>query len=306
MQTSRRRFLVKGVAALTGAAMLPRSATVFGMKSGNELTGLQLYSVRTEMKNDPLATLKKLADMGFKHAEHANYIDRKFYGWSANEFRKILGDLGMSMPSGHTVMRADHWDPGKKDFTDAWKYTVEDAAAIGQKFVISPSLEGNLRKSADDVKRFMDVFNKSGELCRKSGMKFGYHNHHFEFNEKFGDLTLYDLILQNTDPDLVIQQLDIGNMYNGGGKALDVINKYPGRFPSMHVKDMIEGKEDEHLPYDSTILGKGIIGVKEVLAAARKKGGTIHFIIEQEAYQGIAPLESMRQDLAVMKKWGYS
>lgn len=306
MQASRRTFLKKSAAALTGAAVLSDSISLFGMKAGKGLTGLQLYSVRAEMKEDPLGTLKQLAAMGYKHAEHANYVDRKFYGWTAREFKKILDDLGMTMPSGHTVMRGDHWDAGKKDFTDAWKYTVEDAAVLGQKFVISPSMDQSIRQSLDQLKRFMDVFNKSGELCKKSGMKFGYHNHAFEFSEKFGNETLYDLILKHTDPDLVMQQLDVGNMFNAGAKALDIIKKHPGRFPSMHVKDMIKGGEDAHNPYDSTILGKGIIPIKEITDACRKKGGTIHFIVEQEAYQGIAPLECMREDLAVMKKWGYA
>jgi sugar phosphate isomerase/epimerase len=306
MQASRRTFLKKSAAALTGVMALSESIASIGIAAKGELTGLQLYSVRDDMKSDPLGTLKKLSAMGYRVAEHANYIDRKFYGWTAREFKKILDDLGITMPSGHTVMRADHWDKSKKDFTDAWKYTVEDAAVLGQTFVISPSLNDSLRKSEDGVKRFMDVFNKSGELCKKSGMKFGYHNHEFEFNEKFGALTLYDVILQNTDPDLVIQQLDIGNMYNGGGRALDVINKYPGRFPSMHVKDEIKAEDGAREPYESAVLGKGIIDVKAVLDVARKKGGTKHFIIEQESYQGISPLESMKQDLAIMKKWGWS
>lgn len=306
MQATRRTFLKQSAAAVAGMAILSDSISVFGMKSKEALTGLQLYSVRAEMKEDPLGTLKKLAAMGYKHAEHANYVDRKFYGWSAKEFKKVLDDLGMTMPSGHTVMRGDHWDAGKKDFTDAWKYTVEDAAVLGQKYVISPSMDQSIRKSLDDLKRFMDVFNKSGELCKKSGMQFGYHNHAFEFSEKFGDETLYDLILKHTDPDLVMQQLDVGNMFNAGAKALEIIAKHAGRFPSMHVKDMVKGGEDPHNPYDSTILGKGIIPVKEIVDAGRKKGGTIHFIVEQEAYQGISPLDCMKEDLAVMKKWGYA
>jgi hypothetical protein len=85
----------------------------------------------------------------------------------------------------------------------------------------------------------MDIFNKNGALCQKSDMKFGYHNHDFEFSQKLGDTTVFDLILSNTDPKLVMQQLDMGNMYNGGAKALDIVNKYPGRFESWHVKDEI-------------------------------------------------------------------
>ncbi|MBK5277796.1 MAG: sugar phosphate isomerase/epimerase [Bacteroidia bacterium] len=302
MNTSRRDFLKKGALALASTSILSHS--LFAAKGGKELLGLQLYCVREEMKTDPLGTLKQLAEMGYKNVEHANYVDRKFYTYSAKEFKKVLDDLGMKMPSGHTVLGKKHWDEAKNDFTDAWKYTVEDAATLGQQFVISPSLEESLRKTYDGLKKQMDIFNKSGELCKKSGMKFGYHNHDFEFSQKLNDKTVYDIILQSTDPSLVMQQLDIGNLYNGGAKAIDIVRQYPGRFESMHVKDEIVASGG-HEKYESTILGVGIVGVKEVIDLGRKSGGTIHFIIEQESYQGKTPLECMKEDLKIMKKWGY-
>ena len=211
----------------------------------------------------------------------------------------------MTMPSGHTVLAPQHWDEAKNDFTDEWKYTIEDAAFMGQQYVISPWMDESVRKSEDALKKQLEIFNKSGELCKKSGMMFGYHNHDFEFSEKYGDRTLYDIILMETDPNLVMQQLDTGNLYNGGAKALDVITKYPGRFQSMHVKDEIELPEaGEHGKFESTILGKGIVSLKEVVDLGRDNG-TIHFIIEQEAYQGKTPLECMKEDYEVMKSWGY-
>lgn len=301
MNRSRRSFL-RNTALLTAGATLANSS-LFALAKKGELTGIQLYSIRTDMSKDPMGTLTKLSKMGYKHVEHANYINRKFYGWTATEFKKILDDLGMTMPSGHTVMTSKHYDASKKDFTDGWKYTVEDAAAMGQHYVISPSMETNTRRDLNALKGFMEVFNKSGELCQKYGMKFGYHNHDFEFNEKLGDRTLYDIILGETDPKLVMQQLDIGNMINGGAKALDIMQKYPGRFESMHVKDEIAAKEG-HEKYESTILGTGIVPVKEVIDLGRK-WGTKHFIIEQESYQGRTPLDCVQEDLAIMKKWGY-
>lgn len=276
---------------------------IFAAVKKGELTGIQLYSVRTDMKADPLGTLKQLSDMGYRHVEHANYANRKFYGWSVSEFRKILNGFGMSMPSGHTVLDAKHWDASKKDFTNEWKYTVEDAAAMGQSFVISPWLEESKRKSMGDLKSFMEVFNRSGEFCKKFGMKFGYHNHDFEFSEKVEGKVLYDIILAETDPNLVMQQLDIGNMLNGGGKALEVMQQYPGRFESMHVKDEIKATEG-HEPFESTILGKGVVPIKAIIDLGRASG-TKHFIIEQESYQGKTPMECADDDLEIMKKWGY-
>lgn len=298
----RRDFLQKSALALAGTAAF--SSELLAAKKKKGVVGIQLYSIRDDMKKDPLANLKKLAEMGFTDVEHASYVNRKFYGYSAKEFRKILDDLGLKMPSGHTVMSTKHWDETTKDFTDAWKQTVEDAAICGQKYVISPSLDISMRKDFDQLKHFMDVFNKSGELCQKSGMKFGYHNHDFEFSLKLSSVKVYDIILQNTDPKLVTQQLDIGNMYGGGGRAQDLLAQYPGRFELMHVKDEIKS-ETEHGGWESSILGVGVIGTKEVIDIGRKSGGTKYFIIEQESYQGKAPLDAMKEDLAIMKKWGY-
>ena len=302
MKSSRRSFIKNSALTLAGTALLNHS--LFAASRKAELTGIQLYSVRDDMKLNPLDTLQQLSKMGYVHVEHANYVDRKFYGWKAKEFRKVLDDLGLKMPSGHTVMRFNHWDENKKDFTDAWKYTVEDAVTCGQHFVISPSIEESSRKNYDDLRKMIDLFNKSGELCKKSGMKFGYHNHHFEFLESLNGKTLFDIILTETDPALVIQQLDIGNMINGGAKALEIMQKYPGRFASMHVKDEIRSGDPKQEEFISTILGTGIIPVKDIIDLGRK-WGTKDFIIEQEAYQGKAPIDCAKEDLAAMKKWGY-
>ncbi len=304
MHNSRRRFLRNSTYAMAGAALF--SNNIFAATRSSTIVGVQLFSVRDDMQKDPSGTLKKLAEMGYHYVEHANYRDRKFYGYAVTDFKKLLDDLGLKMKSGHTVMGPSHWDAAKKDFTDSWRYTVEDAAAVGQEYVISPWLDDSLRKTYDDLLRYMEVFNKSGELCKKSGMKFGYHNHNFEFSTKLNDKLLYDLILEHTDPELVTQQLDIGNMYGVGGRALDVIKKYPGRFESMHVKDEIKsGKGEMDDNYESAVLGTGVVGVKEIVDLAAKSGGTKHFIIEQESYQDKTPLDAVKEDLAIMAKWGY-
>lgn len=302
MHSSRRSFIKNGITAIATTTVLSNS--LFAFKKDKELVGIQLYSVREDMIKDPLGTLKQIAAIGYKYVEHANYVNRKLYGYTPAEFKKVLTDLGLKMPSGHTVMAPKHWDAAKNDFTDEWKYTVEDAALLGQQYVISPWLDQSLRKTKDDLLRYMEVFNKSGALCKKSGMKFGYHNHDFEFSEKFDGESVYDIILKNTDPNLVMQQLDIGNLYNGGAKAIEIVKQYPGRFESLHVKDEIKS-EKEGEEFESTILGNGIVNVKEVLDVCRKAGGSFHYIIEQEAYQGKTPLASVKEDFERMKKWGF-
>ncbi|MBE7176121.1 MAG: TIM barrel protein [Mucilaginibacter polytrichastri] len=302
MKTTRRTFLKTGALAAAGSAFLSNS--LLAMPKKGELLGIQLYSVRDEMGKDPLGTLKQIAAIGYKNVEHANYVQHKFYGYEPAEFKKILADLGLKMPSGHTGLQEAHWDKAKNDFTDDWKKTVDNAALLGQEIVISPSMDHSFYEDYDKLKWFMGIFNKSGELCQKAGMKFGYHNHHEEFSKSLDGKQVYDIIMAETDPKLVIQQLDIGNMMAGGAKAMDIINKYPGRFLSMHVKDEIKSTTDA-AGIESTVLGTGIADAKMVTDAARKKAGTKHFIVEQESYQGKAPIDAVKEDFAVMKKWGY-
>jgi sugar phosphate isomerase/epimerase len=308
MKTSRRTFIKSGAMAFAATALLPES--VFAAKKRKGIIGVQLYSVRNEMTKDPVGSLTQVAKMGYKYVEHASYVNRKFYmsdnfsGYAASEFKKVLDDLGLKMISGHTVMGRQHWDEAKKDFSDSWKMTVDDAAVLGQRYVISPSMDNSMRKTYDDFKHYMDIFNKCGELCKKQGMKFGYHNHDFEFSEKLNNEKLFDIMMKSMDPELVVVQLDMGNLYNGGAVALDVVKQYPGRFENIHVKDEIvatEGREK----YVSTIIGQGIVNARQVLDLAKKIGGTEVYIIEQESYQGKTPMECIEEDLKVMKQWGY-
>jgi sugar phosphate isomerase/epimerase len=306
MQNSRRKFIQNTGIALLGIGIAPTALwsknTIADAKT---LIGIQLYAVRDNMFKDPLGTLKALSKMGYQYIEHANYVNRKLYGYTPIEFKKILDDLGMKMPSGHTSLNASHWNNQKKAFTDAWKYTIDDAVTLGQDYVISPWIDEKVRTSYDALMHQLEQFNLSGELCLDSGMQFGYHNHNFEFIEKVNGQLIYDIILKETDPELVIHQLDFGNMFGIGARGMDWIKKYPGRFVSVHVKDEIKvpigEMNDQH---DSTILGNGLVDPKAVCLLAKAIGGTKQFIIEQESYQGIPPLECARINLERIKTWG--
>lgn len=299
-----RREFIRNTGLSLGALALGNQAAEAAKKSDHTL-GIQLYSVRDDMTKDPLGTLTQLAKMGYVHVEHASYVGGKYYNkYSATEFRKVLDDLGLKMVSGHSTFGAQHWNAATGQLSDSWKSLVADALIAGQKYVISPWLDASLRKDFDELKRFMEVFNKCGEYCKAQGIKFGYHNHDFEFSLALRSIKVYDIMLQNTEPGLVAQQLDIGNMYGGGGRAADLLKQYPGRFELMHVKDEIK-TETGHGGYESAILGTGIIGVKDILKLGKKRGGTTQFIIEQESYQGRSPLDCMRDNLAIMRKWKY-
>jgi sugar phosphate isomerase/epimerase len=306
MQNSRRKFIQNTGMAILGMGIAPKVLwSKNTIADASIKIGIQLYAVRDNMFKDPLGTLKALSKMGYQYIEHANYSKRKLYGYSPIEFKKIISDLGMQMPSGHTALNANHWDASKKAFTDAWKYTIDDAVTLGHDYVSSPSIDENVRTSYDALMHQLELFNLSGELCLESGMQFGYHNHNFEFIEKVNGQLIYDIILKETDPELVIHQLDFGNMFGIGARGMDWIKKYPGRFVSVHVKDEIKvpigEMNDQH---DSTILGNGLVDPKAVCLLAKSIGGTKHFIIEQESYQGIAPLECARINLERIKTWG--
>jgi sugar phosphate isomerase/epimerase len=297
MDITRRNFLKTSALAIAGMALSP-----VAVAAPKRVLSVQLYCVREDMRKDPMGTLKGLAGMGYRYVEHANYVNGKFYGMSPQDFKKALGDLGLQMPSGHTVLGMQHWDEAQKDFTDTWKQLVEDAAFMGQKFVVSPYMSEKTRKDYDELMKLMEIFNRCGELCQQQGMKFGYHNHEFEFSEQLNGQTLFDIIMKNTDADKVVIQLDMGNMYIANALARDILNQYPGRFDTIHVKDMLKNAEGG---FESTILGKGLVGSRDVSKLSGKVGNTWLYVVEQEAYQGKTPMECMAANIEVMKKWGF-
>ncbi|MFI5185240.1 MAG: sugar phosphate isomerase/epimerase family protein [Chitinophagales bacterium] len=298
---TRRIFVKNSALALAGASLFSKS--IFTIWDSEAIIGVQLYSVRDDMKTDPKGSLKKLADMGYKVVEHAGYNKGKFYGFTPTEFKQILDDLGLKMYSGHVNFGMMSWDNSKNGWTDDWRQTVEDAAAVGQQFVITPELADDAQKDYDKLMKVIELWNKCGELCQKHGMKFGYHDDFNQDNTLHG-MSLYDIVMKNCDPKLTIQQFDIANLYNAAGTdPLDILNKYPGRFTSLHVKDVLKEKNARN-DHDSTILGKGVLNVKKVLEVARQKGAWL-MIIEQESYQDKTPLDCVKEDLQIVKTWGY-
>jgi sugar phosphate isomerase/epimerase len=304
MKTNRRDFIKTGAAAAAGAFLLKDELLAMPAKEKGGVVALQLYSVRDAMMKDPVGTLKTLAAQGWVYVEHANYVNGKFYTHEPKAFRKVLDDLGLKMISGHTVFAPNHWDATKNDFTDSWKKLVDDAAVLGQSYVVSPWMDESMYKTYDEFLRSIEKLNKCGELCNKAGMKFGYHNHDFEFRVQFDGKKFFDIFMKECDPGKVVMQLDTGNLYNGGAIAMDVVKQYPGRWENLHVKDEIKSLSGGE-SYESTIVGEGIVNVKELLAAATKTGGVKVYVVEQESYQGKDPIECMKKNLDIMTSWGY-
>ena len=202
---SRKEFLQLSGLALAGA-MLP---SVSALAAPARKTGVQLYTLREQLPKDLEGTLKKVAAIGYKEVELFGYSDGKFFGKTPKEFKAMLKSLGLSAPSGHYTTGASTAMPSAKGtLSNDWNRAVADAAELGQKYMICAFLFPDERKTLDQYKRHIELFNKSAEVCKKSGIQFGYHNHDFEFQPIEGQVP-YDLILQGTDPKMVQMELDL-------------------------------------------------------------------------------------------------
>lgn len=280
MQT-RRRFIKHAGSLAAGSLLfspLLNETNIAGKKVKN--AGVQLYTFRNEMATDALGTLKKIAAIGIKQVESARSSKGHYYGLSPKEMKKACKYLGMTLRSGHV-----HID-------DKWQQTMNEAAESGQEYLICSTMPTR-GQTIDNYKKVAEAFNKAGEECKKLGIKFGYHNHEYEFDSDNGKV-LYEVLLDNTQPDLVHMELDLGWVIVGGKDPLDYFNNYPGRFPLWHLKDMDVNKKH------SVEFGKGQLNISAVLEN-RKQAGLKYLFIEQEEYAS-SPLESMQYNMKYLEK----
>lgn len=276
---SRQQFLKVGALA-TSAALLSK-AEVFAKAPKNP--GLQLYTLRDAMAKDPDGTLKKVAEIGYKEVESFGYADGKFFGKTPKEYAAFLKSLGLSTPSGHYNSGLFRGMKGTQ--ADVWKRATEDAAIAGQKYMVWAYLFPQERTKIDDYKRHIELFNASAEICKSAGIQFAYHNHDFEFQSLDGQLP-YDMILKQTDANLVKLELDIYWATFAGKDPVELFKQHPGRFPLWHVKDMAKTEKREFAE-----VGTGSIDFQRIFDA-RKTAGMTHYFVEQDVCQR-PPLEAI-------------
>ncbi|MCK8491320.1 sugar phosphate isomerase/epimerase [Spirosoma sp. RP8] len=279
LKISRSEFLK--TSALAMAAALAPSLDVLAKPAKS--VGLQLYTLRDLLPKDLEGTLKKVAEIGYKEVELFGYSDGKFFGKTPTEFSALLKSLGLSAPSGHYTT-GNTMPNAKGTLKNDWKRAVDDAAALGQKYMVCAYLFPQER-TMDDYKRHIDLFNKSAEVCKASGIQFAYHNHDFEFKEMDGQLP-YDMILKGTDPNLVKMELDLYWASFAGQDPVALFKKHPGRFPLWHAKDMAKTKEREFAE-----VGEGSINFQRIFDA-KKIAGMTHYFVEQDVCKR-PPLESI-------------
>ena len=244
--------------------------------------GLQLYSVRDDINKDLKGTIEKVGQMGYKFAEAAGYSDGKFYGMEPEAFKTLLNENGMDFIGSHAGIHLTDEEGSFEKAMTWWDECIDAHKRAGVKYIVKPSMGGYPYQSLEALKQNCDYFNAVGEKCNAAGLRFGYHNHSNEFKTMEGTETvIYDFMLENTDADKVMFQLDLYWIYKGGKNAVDYFNKYPGRFENFHMKDEAE------------LGASGKVDFEAALANA-DKAGVQYLVVEVERYN-FEPLVSVQK-----------
>ncbi len=296
--TSRRKFLQQSGSFALAGLLLPGfgKAGIFDRKKSMHPIGLQLYTMGDLMTTDTKGTLKKLAAIGYKELESAGSSKGNFYGFTPKELSAMIKNAGMRWRSAHvggaafspqqfmkmaktsadsariqTIMERMKNAPKSLNLQENYQELADDAAEGGLSYLVCSSIPVN---TLDEIKTAVDVFNKSGEACKKAGVQFAYHNHTTEFDDIEGHRP-FDYILSNTDKDLVKMELDLAWATKAKQDPVALFKQHPGRFPLWHVKDL--DKETKN-PAE---VGTGIVDFKRIFDNA-KESGMKYFFVEQD------------------------
>ena len=279
-----RRTFLETATAVTAATLLANRIGWAAADHKLGKIGVQLYTVRDELKADFDGTLAKVAAIGYQQVEFAGYFDH-----SPKEVRAAIDRHGLVSPACHVP-----WEV----LGDQWPAQIESAKIIGQSYIVCPWIPVEIRNQPDGWKRAAETFNRAGEASQKAGIQFAYHNHWFEFLPVKGKLP-YDFLLENCDSNLVKMELDLCWITVGGGDPLKYFDRYPGRFPLVHVKDVKKlptvsaagGQDFGDSLKDMTEVGSGVIDWKRIFAQS-EKAGIKYYIVEHDKPK--APFESIK------------
>ncbi|RZM30103.1 MAG: sugar phosphate isomerase/epimerase [Pedobacter sp.] len=278
---SRRTFIKQAGLAAAGAALLPYYAC---SPASAKAVGIQLYTLRELLPNDVKGVIQKVAQTGYKEVETYGYTgEAGYWGMDAKTFKALLDDNGLKAPSGHFGLD-EYIKTGNQEIL---KPLIAGAAALNMEYFTCPYLSEELRTGIEDYKKVAARLNEAAELCKASGLQMAYHNHDFEF-AKHGDVTGYDILLAETDKNLVQFELDLYWVVRSGNDPVAMFEKTPGRFVMWHVKDM-----DKANNTINTEVGNGKIDFKSIYKHAAQ-AGLKHLIVEQENF-AIDPFESIKK-----------
>jgi sugar phosphate isomerase/epimerase len=281
---NRRTFMGTLGAGYVSLAHLKAAASI-------DRLGVQLYTVRTEMEKDVEATLARVAALGYKEVEFAGYFNR-----TPQQIRDLLAKNGLTAPSTHV----DYASLSPEKFPAV----IEASRTMGHKFIVNPWLDDTMRKDPDIWKKVAETYNRAGEMTKKAGIQFAYHNHNFEFVPVSGKLP-YDYLLETCDRNLVKMELDLCWIASTGQDPVAYFRKYPGRFPMVHVKGLAKVPAtgaatpiDKVLP-DVVDVGQGdAIDWKRIFAQS-KLGGIEHYFVEHDVPK--MPFDSLKNSYNYLK-----
>ena len=270
------RFIVLYIASLVS----------FNILSAQEI-GLQLYSLRNEFKTDVPGTLAKIKEWKIKLIEGGGT-----YGLPVDEYKKLLQQNNLEMVS---------YGAGFEELAENPQAVIDNAKAFGAKFIMCawvPHKEGEF--TMDDLKKGIDVFSKAGKLMYENGLKFCYHPHGYEFRP-YGNGTQFDYMVENTDPRYVNFEMDVFWVKHPGQDPVALLKKYPNRFLMLHLKDRepgTKGNQEGRAPDETNVvLGKGDVGIADIMKEA-KKIGIKYYFIEDESPKAA---EQIPQSLAFLQ-----
>jgi sugar phosphate isomerase/epimerase len=291
MKSQRREFIKTTGLAAAGVLILPACSTGTTVAESVKPIGLQLYTLRNELSKDLTGTLKKVAEVGYQYVELFGYGNRQYFGMTPAEFYKILSDYGLKVRSGHYLTGIVNPDTAGT-LSNGWESAIEDAVLGGQQYMACAWLFPKEREKMDHYKNLAELLNQAGEQCKSAGVQFCYHNHDFEFEELEGQIPM-EYLMNNTDVDLVKTELDLYWISKVGLDPVAYFEKYPGRTPLWHVKDMAKSEQQEF-----TEVGKGSIDFKRIFAQA-EKSGMQSFFVEQDV--SADPLKSIQTSFDYVK-----
>jgi sugar phosphate isomerase/epimerase len=223
--------------------------------------GLQLFSIRDSIMRDLPGAIAKVGKMGYKYVETVGYKDGKFYEMEPDAFKALCKANGIWVLSSNTGQPLPD-SAGKGKNMTWWSDCINAHVKVGAKYIVQPSMGEGAYKSLDTLKKYCNYFNMIGDMCNAKGIRFGYHNNGKEFTTKLDGHTVYDFMLENTDPSKVTFEMDLYWAVLGGVKPQDYLNKYPGRFEIWHIKDKEEVGASGMMDFASIWAASGKSGMK--------------------------------------------
>lgn len=267
----RREFIAAGVAglALPPSVIRHPSSVISHPSSVIRPVGLQLYTVRSLMQRDFAGTLRAVGAAGYREVEFAGY-----FGRTPREVRLALQAARLAAPAVHV---------DGTTLVTGFDQVCELSRAVGHQWVVVAWIPAEMRSSLDDWRRVAVLLNQSAELARRYQLGFAFHNHEYVFQMMDGRLP-YDVLLEDTNPGTVKMEMDVYWSVKGGHDPLAYFERWPGRFPMLHVKDLTAAG-------DMVDVGQGIIDWRAIIAQA-PRAGIEHYFVEHD--EPTDPLASIR------------